>query len=215
LNTDQAVIPPVSNLFDNPPSRYGRFDTYTKLGCAAVALALSDAELSDSSEKRPIGIVTSSSWECTSVDMDYYETTLSGDGALASPNHFSYTLPCAMHGECATHFRLTGPTVCVGEDAGLGHAALGAALLLIAAGAATVMIAGWLDAPPRECDLECDDSGIVGGAIFVILENSPRPSPMPVCWIRYSRGEIRSDFGDPVISMLDLFGERHAGCARE
>jgi hypothetical protein len=155
--------------------------------------------------------VTSSKWESTSVDLDYYETTLTEEGALSSPNLFSYTLPGTMHGECAVHFRLTGPTICVGEDGGCGHAALAAALRFMAAGAAPVMIAGWLDDLPSRPELIDDSSKIMSGAVFVILEKAARLSPEPVCRLRYSGGTVYTDAGTPVESVLDLFGREPSG----
>jgi len=203
----KVVIPTRRELFDRGLPRYGRFDDYTKLGCAAMALALRDAGLENSAEKRPIGIVSSSKWETMSTDLVYYETALAQDGAGASPNLFSYTLPGVMQGECAVHFGLTGPTICVGEEGGRGVAALGTALRIMADGAASVMMAGWLDDPPEGETLPPDTRTGAGGALFVVLEERPRPSPGAVRWIRYQRGQMRLDDGREVTSLSDLFGE--------
>jgi len=34
------LIPPVDEIYLNPPVRYRRFDSYCQVGCAAIALAL-------------------------------------------------------------------------------------------------------------------------------------------------------------------------------
>ncbi len=212
------AIPPRSEIFDRPVPRYGRFDDYTKLGFAAVALALRDAGLEGGSEDHTIGIVSCSAWESMSVDRAYYRTALRQGGALASPNLFSYTLPGIMQGECAVHFRLTGPTVCVGEDTNRGRAALTTALRLMAGQAELTMIAGWLDDPPdgvplllEQCDPDAHEDTArsaaapppIGGAMFVVLERHPRKSPEPLRWISYEGGRIE---GQEISGLLDLFG---------
>ena len=47
----QPLVPPAKDIFSQPLTRYGRFDTYTKLGCAAIALAIRDAQLDQEIEK--------------------------------------------------------------------------------------------------------------------------------------------------------------------
>lgn len=201
----KVAIPARRDVFDRPLARYGRFDQYTKLGCAAVALALRDAGLDDARNKSTMGMVTSSTWECTSVDLAYYETTLEDGGVFASPNLFSYTLPGIMQGECAVHFQLTGPTLCVGEDGGRGYAALRTALRMMASDEIPAMIAGWLDDPPGCRQPEADRSDKESGALFVVLERCPRPSPAPVRRLRFHRGCVVHDDGREVYSMMDLF----------
>ncbi len=206
LGPGKAIIPARNEVFDRPLPRYGRFDDYTKLGCAAVALALRDAGLDRATDNRPVGIVSSSVWESTAVDLAYYQTALVEGGALASPNLFSYTLPSTMQGESAVHFQLTGPTLCVGENEGRGMAAVVTALRLMAAPAVAVMVAGWLDDPPGKLTLPPETPEAVNGALFVVLERDPRQAPGPVRRIRYRGGEVRLDNGPRVTTLLDLFG---------
>ena len=206
LGPGKAIIPARKEVFDRPLPRYGRFDDYTKLGCAAVALALRDAGLDRATDNRRIGIVSSSVWESTAMDLAYYQTALVEGGALASPNLFSYTLPTTMQGESAVHFRLTGPTFCVGENEGRGMAAVITALRLMAAPAVAVMVAGWLDNPPGGLTLPPEAPEAVNGALFVVLERDPRQSPGPVRRICYRSGEVRLDTGPRVTTLVDLFG---------
>jgi len=191
-------MPMPGEVFDLPPQRYGRFDTYTKLGCAGIALALRDADVDTAVEQRSIGIVTSSIWETTTVDQDYYETALLEGGRYASPNLFSYTLPGVMLGECAVHFGIKGPTICVGESEDRGGQALRTALCLMAGTAVSVMIVGWVDDPPQGAQH-------AGGALVTVLEVDPRDEPGPVRWIRYRDGRVWFEEGREVKSLLDLF----------
>lgn len=193
LVAGEPVLPRGAEIFDRPLSRYGRFDRYTKMGCAAAALALRDAGLDRADSKRPIGIVTSSLAECLETDLAYYDTTAEQDGLLSSPNLFSYTLPGIVHGELAVHFLLTGPTIAVGEPPAAsggpfrpGRAALETALRLLAAGKTDAMLAGWIESPPQgngELRIENEElrrerhaAAPVAGALFVVLEARP---PIP------------------------------------
>lgn len=194
----KPTIPPPREVFHRPPQRYGRFDMYAKLGCAGVGLAMRDAGLDNAIETLSMGLVISSIWETTTVDRSFYETALPEGGRLASPNLFSYTLPGVMLGECAVHFGIKGPTICVGEAGERGECALRTALCLMAAGAVTRMIVGWVDDPPEE-------ARNAAGALLVVLESAPRARPGPIQWIRYGGARIRSDKGREIKSLLDLF----------
>jgi 3-oxoacyl-(acyl-carrier-protein) synthase len=198
LPLGDPVIPKGKEIFERPLSRYGRFDRYTKMGSAAVALALRDAGLDRATHKRNVGIVSSSVFECSETDDAYHATTLDGGGALASPNLFSYTLPGIVHGECAVHFLLAGPTIAVGEPPPAasqpfrpGLPALLTAARLMEAGKAEIMLAGWIESPPAPAQEEKKDSdGAAGrdmatrpdgtasplpaGALFVVLETRLR-----------------------------------------
>jgi len=198
LPLGDPVIPKGKEIFERPLSRYGRFDRYTKMGCAAVALALRDAGLDRATHKRNIGVVSSSVFECSETDEAYHATTLDGGGALASPNLFSYTLPGIVQGECAVHFLLAGPTIAVGEPPRAasrpfrpGLPALLTAARLMEAGKAEIMLAGWIESPPAPAQEEKTDSGgaagrdmatrpdgtmspLPSGALFVVLETRLR-----------------------------------------
>jgi 3-oxoacyl-[acyl-carrier-protein] synthase II len=206
--TNDALTPPrARELFDPPLARYGRFDTYTKLGCAAVALALADAGLAQTDEKRPIGIVSASRSDCFDTDLAYHQTTLDQGGAFASPNLFSYTLPGIVLGECAVHFGLAGPTACVGQDprAGLGLAALDTALRFLAAGKAEAMLAGWIEAPPdRECPAPLPADGPYG-ALFVFIgkRGAEESRNAQLSW---EKGQVtRKETNRGVSSLVELF----------
>jgi 3-oxoacyl-[acyl-carrier-protein] synthase II len=222
LGPGEPIVPKGKDIFERPLSRYGRFDRYTKMGSAAVALALRDAGLDRATHKRNIGIVSSSVFECSETDEAYHATTLDGGGALASPNLFSYTLPGIVHGECAVHFLLAGPTIAVGEPPPAasqpfrpGLPALLTAARLMGAGKAEIMLAGWIESPPAPVREEKADSDgvaaqIPSGAVFVVLEtllrgvlggrNTEPPQPLV-----FHQGILKGPGGKPVESLLDLF----------
>jgi 3-oxoacyl-(acyl-carrier-protein) synthase len=168
---DKPLFPPVQELFTQPLARYGRFDNYTRLGCAAVALALKEALLYELEQTKNIGLIVSSQYECYETDLNFYATTIEDGGSYASPNLFSYTLPGIVIGECAAYFKLTGPTFCVGEDprAGLGRSALQAAVSILVMGETDCVIAGWLDYPPELEFLKASTTSFRYGAIFLVL----------------------------------------------
>lgn len=165
IDAGAAQIPRGKEVFETPLPRYGRFDRYTRLGCAGIGLALRNAGLDRAGEKRPLGMVLASTYDCLENDLDYYKTTQDQDGLFSSPNLFSYTLPGIVLGECAIHFKCTGPTLVVGQEPGqgLGLPALQAAAALLQDGLADTMVAGWLDNPPRQVRAELQ------GAVLVVL----------------------------------------------
>lgn len=168
--TDSApVIPKAKEIFEEPLQRYGRFDTFTRLGCAATALALDDAGLGRASETETWGMVISSDYDVLATDLEYYDTTLEEEGTFSSPNLFSYTLPVITLGECAVYYKLTGPTFCVGDNGLRGLNALKSAALAMSAGKATSMIAGWLDAPPPLTESDPEQRRH-SGALFIVLD---------------------------------------------
>jgi hypothetical protein len=158
-----APLPLLDGAFPKPMARWGRFDEFTRLGCAAAGLALKDAGFSARQEEGT-GMVVGSRRETLRTDRDFYAGSLPEGGTLASPNLFSYTLPVIVLGECAASFNLTGPAFCVGEEGGQGLQALRAALLMLDSGKARRMIAGWIESPLGEQ---------AAGAVCVFLEPEP------------------------------------------
>jgi len=201
LEPGVAKAPKGKEIFKTPLLRYGRFDRYTKLGCAGIALAVRDAGLDEATEKRPIGIILSTEYECYVSDLDYYQTTLEEKGAYTSPNLFSYTLPGIVLGEMAIHFKMTGPTLITGESSTQqrGKPAIDSALDILQAGLCGTVISGWLDSPPE---------AIAGkearyGAVFVVLSlNSDKKK---LTTIYKETGKIKSGSGQEISSVLDLF----------
>ncbi len=158
---------------DAPNPRFGRLDAFSRTGLLAVATALKDAGLAKTGgAKRPVGIIASTDLGCLGTDLDYYDTVLPQNGALASPNRFVYTLPNCFLGEAAIVFGFTGPGFVVNPGPDDPLAALAMALDWLSAGACPTMLAGFCDAPPPELAT----AGVPAGAGFVVLERPPAQS---------------------------------------
>ena len=196
-------IPKAKEIFSAPISRYGRFDHYTKLGCAAIALALKDAAVDQTEEKRPFGVIVSTGYECFESDLAFYETSLDDDGFFSSPNLFSYTLPGIVIGESAIHFKLTGPTFTVGDSLKQkGFNALVTGLDLLNSGACDTVVAGWLDGPNELLkNFESNDDQH-RGAIFFILSNRQQNDQYEKIYLEKGRPYFAS--GREIKSVLDL-----------
>jgi len=127
--------------------RFGRFDEYTQIGCAAVFAAARQAGFQSGGPRRPVGLILAGQYGSFETDEAFYATTLSGP-ELASPNLFSYTLPNIVLGECAAQFGWMGPAYVLDDEGGRGRAALTEAAAELAGGRAEAMLAGWLETRP-------------------------------------------------------------------
>lgn len=128
------------------PSRYGRFDDYTRLCFGASALALHDAGMEARVEKENIGIVIGTRAGSADGDDLFFESTRESEGEFSSPNTFSYTLPNVALGEVAVFFKLNGPTFCTGNDPDApGRESVNAVLSMILAGVCQTALVGWVE----------------------------------------------------------------------
>ena len=109
----EGTLPKVTGrmIFGKGLPHFGRLDTYSKIGIAAIAFALKDAQRFEWQEKRSIGVIASTTCGCLERDMEYIETMLPQGGRLASPNLFACTLPNVFLGQAAIHLGLTGPVL--------------------------------------------------------------------------------------------------------
>ena len=205
LAAGDPMIPPVDSLYTRPPVRYRRFDDYSRIGCAAIALALIDAGLDRAENPRPIGIIAATRYGCFDTDLAYYATAKADRGVFASPNLFSFTLPGIVLGEAAIHFRLTGPTFTVGDIVSQrGCTALGVAVDLLSSGACQTILAGWLDAADRRFmgNSAVDDDDEPQGAVFVVL--STQHADKTIRKIYQRDFALWTESGTPVNTILDL-----------
>ncbi|MDH3974910.1 MAG: hypothetical protein OEV42_11585 [Deltaproteobacteria bacterium] len=207
LTHSDPIIPGAKELFHEPLQRYGRFDTFTKLGCAAAALALADADRGKAANGETWGMVIASDYEVMATDLEYYETTEEEGGAFSSPNLFSYTLPVITLGECAVYYKLTGPTFCVGDNGLRGLNALKCAASMMAQGKATSMIAGWLDAPPPLPERGQPQKGHAG-ALFIVLDLSDEKIISLERKLHYKNNTFYNYQGNELKSLLDLFSSK-------
>jgi 3-oxoacyl-[acyl-carrier-protein] synthase II len=155
-------------VFDKPISRYGRMDHYSKLGLLAISMALKDARLDQWTEMRNIAIMASTVYGCLQTDVDYYDTVMTEEGRLASPNIFAYTLSNTYLGEAAIYFGLTGAAFIINEGSISGFYGLLLAMNSLARGECEAVITGICDAgPPSSLGLT---GRAVPGALFFVLQ---------------------------------------------
>ncbi len=169
LTAGNLEIPTRKQIFAEPDKRFGRLDDFSRLGLAAAAFCLRDAERDAFSEARPIGIVAASRYGCLATDRDYLETMLVDGGKLASPNLFAYTLANSFLGEVALRFGLGGNSLVINQHDPDRLAAVRYALEELSLSDQTGMLAGICDLPCAELER----SGEVPGALFMLLEKEP------------------------------------------
>ncbi len=173
------------NIFDTPDKHFGRMDTFSKTGLAAIAFALHDAGLNEQ-EMNTTGIVASTVYGCLKTDVDYYHTVLPKNGTMASPGLFAYTLPNCFLGEAAIRFKLKGTSFIINERSSSGMSALRTALENISFGEADKMISGICDIiPPSNFPVNKDT---FPGALFFVIEKLPTEKSL-----HYGRLKIKKD----------------------
>lgn len=199
------AVPDADGLYAEPPPRYRRFDSYCRIGCGAIALALRDAGMERADRPRAVGIVASTRYGCFETDLAFQATAAAGNGMEASPILFSYTLPGIALGEAAIQFRLTGPTFTVGDlPKRRGRRALEIGIDLLAGGVCPVVIAGWLDAESRLLQRRAEDDDGLRGAVFVVL--SAGNGPQRGRRITPQGSELFLESGARIASVLDVAG---------
>ena len=203
LAAGDPLIPPVEEIYLSPPVRYRRFDSYCRIGCAAIALALKDAGMDRAERTRPIGIIASTRYGCFETDLAFYATAREEEGIYASPNLFAFTLPGIAISEAAIHFRLTGPTFTVGDPIGQrGYNALGIAVDLLSSGTCRTVITGWVDAGSRLLKQKAADDDGVRGAIFIAL--SAGHEEKTIRHIRQENSDLLAESGMKITTITDL-----------
>lgn len=161
--------PDLQEIINELPSRFGRFDIYTKVCFSTAALALSDAGLLQREGKKNIGIVVGSTSGVYDNDLSFYESTFESNGSFSSPNLFSYTLPNVALGEIAVFFNFVGPTFCVGNDPmNPGLEGMPAALSLLEAGYCSYILVGWVEVARKTTNAQT----LPKGAAFVVISNN-------------------------------------------
>ena len=159
-----------SDMFKKPYPNFRRMDKYSRLGLTATALALIDADLSEWTRERNIGIIASTVYGCLETDVDYYKTVIPDRGFNASPALFSYTLANSYLGEAAIRFGLTGTNYVITEQHPTGLAGLQTALDHISRGDVGKSLAGI-------CDVGCPQifgksDKVPPGAVFFMIEKA-------------------------------------------
>lgn len=195
-------LPPVrlGDFFASADGRAGRLDRYSKIGLAAIALAVRDAGW-PAQGRTVTALVAATAYGCLATDEEYYRTVLPQGGALASPNLFAYTLPNCFLGEAALRFGFTGPTLILGEERSDGLAAVREAVDLLEAGEAEAAVCGGCDLE-RPAFLPPAIGGERCGAIFLALEREERSAPLARL-VRTRQG-LRVEGGTTAASLDDV-----------
>ena len=191
-NTDQQPLLPGSleiptrkQVFAKPDMRFGRLDEFSRIGLAALAFCLRDAGEEAWSEKRSIGIIAASRYGCLQTDIAYLQTMLPGQGKLASPHLFAYTLSNCFLGEAALRFGLTGQTLVLNQGDERGLLPVRYALEELTWSEQQAVLTGICDlSPPQELS-KGDDCP---GSLFLLLGREPSLS-LP----SYGKLELRGD----------------------
>ena len=124
---------------------------------------------------------------------------------LSIPSVVSYSLPVIALGGTPVHFKLTGPTFCVGEEIKeKGLNAIRSAMSMLETGKADKMLVGWIDSPPT--DIKTGDN-IKGdkGAIFLVLDSKPDKSLSSLNELSYNSGRLLINRKKTVSSIIDFF----------
>jgi 3-oxoacyl-(acyl-carrier-protein) synthase len=99
-----------AGVFSYPFKNFGRLNKISKLTGYAVALALKDAGVNYSPDKKQdIGIIGTSDSGSLQADIFYFKDYLDCGRILGRGNLFIYTLPSSPLGEAVIHFGLQGP----------------------------------------------------------------------------------------------------------
>ena len=163
-------LPDISrkDAFDAPYPHFGRLDRYSRLGLSAIGFALKDAGLDRWTHPRPISIIASTVHGCLTTDLNYYNSVISADGRLASPNLFAYTLPSSYLGEAAIRFGLTGASYVISESTLSEMWCLRMALAGMAGGQFDIALGGRCDL--GHCPPYFESDRTIGGALFFVVE---------------------------------------------
>ncbi len=200
------MIPARKDVFKDRDERFGRMDPFSKVGLAAIALAVDDAGLAGySGQDRITGITASTQRGCLCTDIDFFHTVLADDGKWPSPHLFTYTLPSCVLGEAALRFGLTGPSYILHEQETFSLAGIRSALWELTARDAQIMIAGACDLPLPLDSFPALEKYCPGspGAAFIVLESSPEPEARVYATIQEKSDLIFVD-GEQVDSLLEL-----------
>ena len=187
-------------VFSDPHPHFGRLDRYSRLGIAAIALALRDAGIEGSDlRERTAALIASTVYGCLETDINFLDSVRSKGGRDASPHLFAYTLSNTFLGEAAIEFGFTGSTYLLNEVRLTGSAALRASVESIMEEDDEVVATGICDlGPPRL--LTAGDAP--SGALFFVLT---RPSGVSASYGRFTVGGKELLFeGEPVKSMIEL-----------
>ena len=152
------------SIFPVDIKNFGRFDVPSKLVCCAAALALHDAGIVSSCDKKEsFGIVGTSEDGSLHSNEKYFRDYIEGGRDLARGALFIYTLPSSPLAEAAICLGLSGPMMYVGVSENHLDKALCHAQSMIVHGDAKTMLAVCYSETDAKCYcVKKEDSGSCG-----------------------------------------------------
>jgi 3-oxoacyl-[acyl-carrier-protein] synthase II len=158
---------PKRDIFSHPFRNFGRLDGVSKMTAYAVSLALQDAGMEYSPDrKQDIGIIGTNTEGSLRSDVEYFRDYLAGGRTLSRGNLFIYTLPSSPLGEAAIHFGLLGPLLYAASEKGGMTEILDLANEMLLARETPVLLAG---------RAETDE------ALFFVLKRDPDEERSTLC----------------------------------
>ncbi len=187
-------------------------DEYSRVGWAAIALALQDIGWEEGSKLPDFAVFASTVSGCLETDLAYYETMIPEGGKLASPNLFAYTLSNIFLGEAALQFGLTGAGFVFHEPKLSGLPALTAGLLALEQNQAEAALVGVCEIAPSV--LSEWNPGTEWGSVFFVLqrEGEARPSPYGLLeWVPSQGMTFEGRKIEDLFSLAELCTSTHRG----
>jgi 3-oxoacyl-[acyl-carrier-protein] synthase II len=194
----EGDLPSISrkDIFADPRPHFGRMDRFSKIGLAAIAMALRDADI-DSGMEGTIGVVASTVRGCVDTDSLYFSAVRDRGAQCASPHLFVFVTGSTFLGEASIEFGLRGPTLLLSEQEPGRCAVLASAVEMISGNQSSVMAAGicdisvgekngelvnWCTGGPAGGIRDIADGQAVGvthgvfrpGGLFLVLEKDAR-----------------------------------------
>lgn len=165
---DQSTILPEikgKDILDHPHKPFGRMDSFSKLGFAAIAFAMNDAGIKKDEKKKNVSMIASTVTGCLETDINFQKTMLK---KLPSPAIFAYTLATSFLGEASIYFGLTGESFVINEKETNGLKGLLMALEIINSGVSDIVLCGTCNSDIKTTN--ADSCSIRPGSLFFVIE---------------------------------------------
>lgn len=167
-------------IINNPYKPFGRMDTFSKLGFAAIAFAMDDAGITkEKNTKNPnnVSLIASTTTGCIETDIKYRRTMADH---IPSPALFAYTLDSCFLGEASIYFNLTGESFVVNEEKTNGLKGFFWAMETIDSGMSDTALCGVCNSDMNIIDVDFTDiqdipqiQSVQPGALFFVIEKNP------------------------------------------
>lgn len=193
------------DVLESPYKPFGRMDDFSKIGFAAIAFALYDAQIKPEGTKSNTSLIASTATGCLQTDIKYWKTV---DKNAPSPAVFAYTLDSCFLGEAAICFGLAGENFIINESNTTGLTGLFFALEQLSSGQSEKVICGINNGSIRF--RETNNLKIKPGALFFVVEKKSKKRLLKV--IAESADTI---YDRDMEKLTDLYGLAKKCCKDE